>query len=79
MPAGAERPAGGRLAVCAPPLIRASIRPSPPFRGEREGSARVSAWEGEVGRAAVRSLGSPHLTPTLSAPKGGEGEIWRMT
>ena len=40
--------------------------PSPPFRGERE------AWEGEVGRHGKRS-GIPHLTPALSAPKGGEG------
>ena len=39
------------------------ICPSPPFSGEREG---------EVGRHLERS-GIPHLTPTLSAPKGGEG------
>jgi hypothetical protein len=48
--------------------------PSPPVRGEREGTRRVSDGEGEVGRAAVRSSGTPHLTPTLSAAKGGEGE-----
>jgi len=45
-------------------------RPSPPFRGEREGPA-PKAWEGEVG-AGERS-GIPHLTPALSAPGGGEG------
>ncbi len=44
--------------------------PSPPFRGEREGPS-AKRWEGEVGVGA-RS-GIPHLTPTLSAPKGGEG------
>ena len=46
--------------------------PSPPLRGEREGPNRVSDWEGEV-RIGRRS-GIPHLTPTLSAPEGGEGE-----
>ncbi len=45
--------------------------PSPPFRGEREGPT-PEAWEGEVGRHGKRS-GIPHLTPALSAPKGGEG------
>jgi hypothetical protein len=50
--------------------------PSPLFRGEREGTHRVSDGEGEVGLAAAGSSGGvPHLTPTLSAPKGGEGEI----
>src|SRR5438874_12852076 len=44
--------------------------PSPPFRAEREGPA-PKAWEGEVG--VSRRSGIPHLTPTLSAPKGGEG------
>ena len=28
-----------------------------------------------MGDAAVRNVGIPHLTPTLSAPKGGEGDI----
>jgi very-short-patch-repair endonuclease len=40
---------------------------SPPFREEREGPAQR---EGEVGASAD---GDPHLTPTLSAPEGGEG------
>src|SRR5438105_3716963 len=47
-----------------------TILPSPPFRGEREGPA-PTAREGEVGvgnRSGIR-----HLTPTLSAPGGGEG------
>jgi len=44
--------------------------PSPPFRGEREGPV-AERWEGEVG-IGHRS-GIPHLTPTLSAPRGGEG------
>jgi hypothetical protein len=44
--------------------------PSPPFRGEREGPA-LKAREGEVG--VSRRSGIPHLTPTLSAPGGGEG------
>src|SRR5690242_17317337 len=47
---------------------RALRNPSPPFRGEREGPT-PQAWEGEVGG---RRPGIPHLTPTLSAPKGGE-------
>ncbi len=45
--------------------------PSPPLRGEREGPI-AEQWEGEVG-GGERS-GIPHLTPTLSAPGGGEGE-----
>src|SRR5437867_2616157 len=44
------------------------------LRGEREGPGVVRR-EGEVGSSAVRDGGSPHLTPTLSAPKGGEGDI----
>jgi hypothetical protein len=44
--------------------------PSPPFRGEREGPS-AERWEGEVG-IGQRS-GISHLTPTLSAPGGGEG------
>ncbi len=46
------------------------------LRGEREGTRRESDGEGEVGRAAVPRLASPHLTPTLSAPGGGEGALW---
>src|SRR6266481_5611562 len=50
--------------------------PSPPACG---GRGRGPAWlrrEGEVGSSAVRDWGgSPHLTPTLSAPQGGEGDI----
>ena len=41
------------------------------FRGEREGPI-AERWEGEVGVTGERS-GIPHLTPALSAPKGGEG------
>src|SRR6266851_5200873 len=48
--------------------------PSPPSRGEREGPS-AERWEGEVGVGA-RS-GIPHLTPALSAPRGGEGEDQR--
>ncbi len=52
--------------------------PSPPFRGERacpgpdpgEGPAQR---EGEVG-AGRRTSRSPHLTPSLSTPRGGEGD-----
>ena len=62
-------------------LVRAKI-PSSPFRAEREGPI-AQRWEGEVG-AGDRS-GTPHLTPTLSAPQrtkaGGEGVLvgagWR--
>jgi hypothetical protein len=49
------------------------LMPSPPFRAEREGTRRVSDGEGEVD-AGFRS-GIPHLTPTLSAPGGGEGDF----
>jgi cytochrome c oxidase assembly protein subunit 15 len=56
----------------------AADNPSPPFRAEREGPA-PKAWEGEVGHR--ERSGIPHLTPTLSAPRGGEGEtcgsVWR--
>jgi tryptophan synthase alpha chain len=49
--------------------------PSPPFRGEREGPG-AERWEGEVG--VCQRSGIPHLTPTLSAPEGGEGvQLWR--
>ena len=44
------------------------ICPSPPLRGKREGPI-AERWEGEVGTAR----GIPYLTPTLSAPRGGEG------
>ena len=37
---------------------------SPPFRGERKG---------EAGRCDLPGI--PHLTPTLSALKSGEGEV----
>jgi hypothetical protein len=51
----------------------ASPCPSPPACGGRgRGPARLRR-EGEVGSSAVRAGGFPHLTPTLSAPKGGEG------
>jgi hypothetical protein len=43
------------------------------LRGEREGTRRVGEGEGEVGGARARGR-IPHLTPTLSAPGGGEGE-----
>src|SRR5437762_3023144 len=46
---------------------RTPLRPS---GGEREGPV-AKQWEGEVG-LGERS-GIPHLTPTLSAPGGGEG------
>src|SRR5438067_7054778 len=45
--------------------------PSPPFKGEREGPV-AKRWKGEVGIG--KRSGIPHLTPTLSAPGGGEGE-----
>src|SRR5271165_4263033 len=64
-------------------LSRASC-PSPPACGGRgRGPARRQPQargldprgrEGEVGGAAVRGVELPHLTPTLSAPKGGEGD-----
>jgi hypothetical protein len=41
------------------------------LRGEREGPT-PQAWEGEVGDRDP--LGIPHLTPALSAPRGGEGD-----
>jgi CelD/BcsL family acetyltransferase involved in cellulose biosynthesis len=51
----------------------AAPSPSPPFRGEREGPRRDSAWEGEVGSAADWCDGPPH--PALSPrPAGGEGK-----
>ena len=54
---------------------RFGIKPSPPFRGEREGPS-AERWEGEAG-VGERS-GIPHLTPALSTPPrpkgGGEGD-----
>jgi heme a synthase len=55
-------------------LVSTSIgrqNPAPPFRGEREGPAKR---EGEVGVDGRSGL--PHLTPALSAPKGGAGADW---
>src|ERR1700730_10681247 len=51
----------------------ASPCPSPPASG---GRGRGPAWrrgENEWGSSAVRAGGPPHLTPTFSAPEGGEG------
>jgi hypothetical protein len=48
------------------------ICPSPPFRGEREGPG-AKRWEGEVGLG--KCSGIPRLTPTLSTPRGEEGEM----
>ncbi len=53
-------------------MIRLCVTsPSPPFRGERVAAAQRRP--GEVG-AGNRS-GIPRLAPTLSAPRGGEGEF----
>ena len=49
--------------------------PSPPFRAEREGPT-PKTWEGEVG--IDKRSGIPHLTPALSAPKGGEGAVTQI-
>jgi hypothetical protein len=57
--------------MTAKSMTRARTKfPSPPFRGERKGPT-PQAWEGEVGIG--NRFGFPHLTPTLSAPGGGEG------
>src|SRR5437764_1650738 len=45
--------------------------PSPPFREERVAGAQRRTGEVGVGERS----GIPHLTPALSAPGGGEGEI----
>src|SRR5437016_5142095 len=50
--------------------VDCGFSPSPPFRAEREGPS-PRGWEGEVG--VGERFGIPHLTPTLSAPGGGEG------
>ena len=49
----------------------APIRPSPPFRGEREGPS-AKRWEGEVGSG--RRSGISPLTPALS-PEAGQGAM----
>ena len=51
--------------------------PSPLFRGAREGPRRSSVGEDEVGSARRTGTEIPHLTPTLSAPEGGEGGTTR--
>jgi hypothetical protein len=48
--------------------------PSPPACGGEEGPI-AERWEGEVGCTVVSSGSYPHLTPTLSAPGGGEGAV----
>jgi hypothetical protein len=50
---------------------RRAKTPSPPFRGEREGTRRKAV--GRVRLAYCWRSEIPHLTPTLSAPRGGEG------
>ena len=60
----------GRLSASPTFQITLSAR----LRGEREGTHRVSDGEGEVGGATAQRL-PPHLTPALSAPRGGEGEV----
>jgi hypothetical protein len=50
----------------------AKFCPSPPACGGRGRGPARQRWEGEEGSAAVRNEGLPHLTPTLSAPEGGE-------
>jgi len=66
-------PGGGCETTVPLNRISASSRlqkPSPPFRGEREGPPKR---EGEVGGAANRFVGPPH--PALSPrPAGGEGK-----
>src|SRR5690242_2503047 len=56
-------------------LLIASPCPSPPASGgeggARRGSVRRVRWVGLAGGNA----GLPHLTLTLSAPKGGEGNL----
>ena len=52
-------------------LYSTPIYPSPPFRGERVPGAQRRA--GEVGVSAGKRSEILHLTPTLSAPGGGEG------
>jgi hypothetical protein len=60
--------------------------PSPPVWGEREGTHRGVSRKpgGRTGGDGVgvggrgRRLGFPHLTPALSAPKGGEGVFSRF-
>ncbi len=70
---GQSAAAGIHALLAAEPLVQPQSGaefPSPPFRGEREGPS-AQRWEGEVG-TGERS-GIPHLTPPLSAPRGGEG------
>ena len=52
-----------------------AFAPLRPFAGGEGGARRGS--DGRVRWVAplFRTWGSPHLTPTLSAPEGGEGEI----
>ena len=46
--------------------------PSPPLGAEREWPA-AKRWEGEAGRGVPSGI--PHLTPTLSAPRGRRGSV----
>jgi len=60
------------LAAGLPLVLKgAPTHPSPPFRGKREGPS-AQRRDGEVGIG--RRSGIAHLSPTLSATKGGEGE-----
>jgi hypothetical protein len=57
--------------VQQPAARRSRKSPSPPFRGEREGPRRDSAWEGEVGSATNRcDRPLPPAAPSCGASTG---------
>jgi hypothetical protein len=72
-------------ALGAPQMPRARLAPLRPLAGGEGGARRgvsrkptgLTRGAGRVRWVArlFRTPGLPHLTPTLSAPKGGEGDI----
>src|SRR6202043_1210050 len=57
------------------PVLSRALAPLRPLAGGGGGGGPARPGrEGEGGSSAVGTEGSPHLTPTLSAPKGGEGD-----
>src|SRR5690242_13789909 len=59
----------------APQIPHARLAPLRPLVGGEGGARRGSAGRVRWVARLFRTLGSPHLTPILSAPKGGERDI----
>src|SRR5438094_4043975 len=68
-----------RARVCTHVLLAAilsrALAPLRPLAGGEGGARRGSGGRVRWAVPPLRPRGLPHLTPTLSAPKGGEGDF----